>query len=352
MITTRAKVICVSLLDIMQHIQAQINNIRNVSKTNKHAFIPQYSDAILKKLESHEEFFKTISENEENVMANLGLREFFPNEYSSYLNKFISNALVQQDRGIANFDMEYLRIENARKRTSDLILILPLLEDRLVDKIDVLEGEVVLELYFKNGYSPNNFAILSENTKKWKQIFEVLGEIVGNENLDVRILEYENGSLKIKIATCVAVATMLGKIVSFSLDCVDKVASIKKSFSEIEKNISEKEMYDNISKNMEVLIEREEENISEKIYNKIIDTVDINDGELKNRLKTLAIKNLVDFTVKGGEVKLISDNANYDGISKEELDSLIIEYKNIEKLSLKYIDSNYIEYKDLKDNKC
>ncbi|EGR2895057.1 hypothetical protein DMW05_23820 [Vibrio parahaemolyticus] len=193
--------------------------------------------------------------------------------------------------------------------------------------------DVMIRVHFQNDVAFENVC----DFKKWGTVWWEIGRGIAiahdSSPEAVKVVGAQKGSIIIELATVAAIATTASTIILSALKVAERVLAIRKQVEEI-KNLKLS------NKKLEVELEKEADQEKKKGLEAINEEITINlnltadgDGE-KIKVLSKAVKNLVDFVEKGGEVDFVaSENAE----NAEELEQLKVNFSEIKRLEKKLL---------------
>lgn len=179
------------------------------------------------------------------------------------------------------------------------------------------DDEVLVRVSFMSDASLKNIS----DFKSWGNIwFEIGRGIAMAHNLspeDVKIVGATKGSIIVELAVVASIATTASGIILSGLMVAEKVLDIRKKAEEIRNlKLQNKKLANDLEKEAENEKEKGIKDISQMIANKLKLTNNQN-GEQINALDK-AVKNLLDFIEKGGEVDFVIPEENGEESESEE----------------------------------
>ncbi|ELY5145982.1 hypothetical protein SM738_004662, partial [Vibrio vulnificus] len=193
--------------------------------------------------------------------------------------------------------------------------------------------DVMIRVHFQNDVAFENVC----DFKKWGTVWWEIGRGIAiahdSSPEAVKVVGAQKGSIIIELATVAAIATTASTIILSALKVAERVLAIRKQVEEI-KNLKLS------NKKLEVELEKEADQEKKKGLEAINEEITINlnltadgDGE-KIKVLSKAVKNLVDFVEKGGEVDFVaSENAE----NAEKLEQLKVNFSEIKRLEKKLL---------------
>lgn len=186
-----------------------------------------------------------------------------------------------------------------------------------VDQEDAIVDEVMIRIGFTGHAAMANIS----DFKSWGNIWYDIGRGItmahGASPEDVKIVGATKGSIIIELAVVYAIAKTTADIILAALSVADRVLGIKKQAEEIRQL---KLSNNNLAKSLEDEAEKEKEAGISKITNDIVITLNINQNGEGDKIVCLdkAVKNLVNFIEKGGEVDFVLPEEVEAGAERED----------------------------------
>ena len=168
---------------------------------------------------------------------------------------------------------------------------------------EINDGEVLVRIYFKDGAAINNLTDFKTYSNLWHEIGRGIAMAQNKTPEDFKIIGASKGSIIISMAIAVGIATSISKILLEALKVTDRILDIRKKLEEIKKlKFENKKIEEDIKKEAE----KEKENGIKNILTIIITDLKLesNQGDKTIALEK-SIKDLIDFTEKGGVVDFV-----------------------------------------------
>lgn len=167
-----------------------------------------------------------------------------------------------------------------------------------------LDGKIMVRVAFSHGASISNVVDLKTWSNIWHEIGRGIAMIHDSSPEEIEVIGAGRGSIVIELAVAYGIATTISKIILEALKVTEKVLDIRKKAEEIR---ALKLGNDKIAKELDEEAEKEKakgiRRISERVT-KAKRKKDTNEGD-KVAAFDKAVKNLVDFVDKGGEVDCV-----------------------------------------------
>ncbi|GHY51722.1 hypothetical protein [Vibrio cholerae] len=297
---------------------------QNVHNGSKQPFALQQSQLIdsIKLINTN-----TLTYAQEEMLKKLGLHQHI----GTWGVEKLEDILFRNNLDIAN---AYSELDKIIRQINDGISRSNQIQTQLEPIIsldsddDTLTDDVMMRVHFQNDVPLENVA----DFKKWGTVWFDIGRGIAlahdNPPEAIRVVGAQKGSIIIELATAAAIATSISTIILSALKVAERVLKIKKEVEEIKKlKLSNKKLELDLEKEVD-----EEKKIGLEAINKEILSnlkLEVNgDGEKINALNK-AIKNLLDFIEKGGEIDFVVSD---DNKGAEELEQLRINFSEIKQL--------------------
>ncbi|MDN6977596.1 hypothetical protein FG127_06725 [Vibrio cholerae] len=198
---------------------------------------------------------------------------------------------------------------------------------------DTLTDDVIMRVHFQNDVSLQNLS----DFKKWGTIWFDIGRGIAlahdNSPEDIRVVGAQKGSIIIELAAAAAMATSISTIILSALKVAERVLKIRKQVEEIKKlQLANKKFEAELEKEAT----EEKKNGLEAINKEIVSNLKLEENGDGEKIAALnkAVKNLLDFIEKGGEIDFVVTD---DNNSIEELEQLRINFSEIKQLENKLL---------------
>lgn len=170
-----------------------------------------------------------------------------------------------------------------------------------------LDGKIMVRVAFSHGAAITNVVDLKTWSNIWHEIGRGIAMIHDSSPEEIEVIGAGRGSVVIELAVAYGIAATISKIILEALKVTEKVLDIRKKAEEIR---ALKLGNDKIAKELDDEAEKEKSKgirrISERVT-KAKRKKDTNEGD-KIAAFDKAVKNLVDFVDKGGEVDCVVPN--------------------------------------------
>lgn len=172
------------------------------------------------------------------------------------------------------------------------------------EEVTEIGNAVLLRVHFTREAHLSNLTELKDWGKTWWDIGRGIGMAHGQAPEDIQVVGASKGSLIVSLLSAYSIAKTVSSIVMDALKIADKMYEIKKKAQEVRalelKN-------DEAEKSLMAAAEVEKQNGVEKIIDKNINEIGLDrkaEGDKVNELSS-AIKKMVDFIDKGGEIDFV-----------------------------------------------
>jgi hypothetical protein len=181
---------------------------------------------------------------------------------------------------------------------------------------NIMEGEILVRIYFKVGAAINNLTDFKTYSNLWHEIGRGIAMAQDKTPEDFRIIGASKGSIIISMAVAVVIATSISKILLEALKVTDRVLDIRKKIEEIKKLKFENKK---IEADIKTEAEKAKETGIKNILNIITKELGLQENSQGDKIVALekSIKDLIDFTEKGGIIDFVQRE------NKEEANSSI-----------------------------
>lgn len=302
---------------------------QNVNSGSKQPFITQ-QESLINTIEpistnaltrAQEDMLKKL-----NLYEHIGIRGVKKLEDILFRNNLdIANAYSELNKVVQDITNGINRSEQLQTHLKPLISI--------VDETEDPDEDVMIRVHFQNDVAFENIS----DFKKWGTVWWEIGRGIAMAHDSspeaIKVVGAQKGSIIIELATIAAIATTTSTIILSALKVAERVLAIRKQVEEIKNlKLTNKKLEVELEKEAEIEKAKGLEAISEEI------TISLNlkpdgDGE-KIQVLSKAIKNLVDFIEKGGEVDFVaSENTE----NTEELEQLKVNFSEIKRLEKKLL---------------
>ncbi|GHT72517.1 hypothetical protein FACS189456_1230 [Bacteroidia bacterium] len=192
----------------------------------------------------------------------------------------------------------------------------------------ICDGDVLVRVYFKEGVAINNLTDFKTYSNLWYEIGRGVAMAQNKTADDFKIIGASKGSIIISMAIAVGIATSISRILLEALKVADKVLDIRKKCEEIKKlKLENKKIAEELNREAD---KTKEEGIK-SILNIIVKKLGLkNEGE-GDKINALekSVKDLIDFTEKGGIVDFVQSKEDVDKNVREKTHKL---NKNIDEI--------------------
>ena len=206
----------------------------------------------------------------------------------------------------------------------------PLIKEEEPDGDEPENSDVIISVRFQNEVSLNNVTDFKRMGSSWWEIGRGIAMAHDCAPEDIRIVGAQKGSIIVELAVITAIATTTSTIILAALKVAERVLSIRKQIEEIKGlKLSNKKVEGELEKEAE----KEKKEGLERITVEIAETLGINPNGNGEKYKVLekAVRNLVDFVEKGGEVDFFSKDDETNPDEHQKLKNNFSEIKRLEK---------------------
>lgn len=257
------------------------------------------------------------------MLRKLNVLDFIQKETSgNYKTFFMENAIDVS--AVYNYFVSVITsIDTANHKMNQI-------RNSISEFVDVVPSsecdEQILRVHFTHESSIDNIVQLRDWSDIWFEIGRGISMAVDDAPESFKLKSTENGSLILVLSVGLSSICLLGKVMGIVLDRVKQVYEIKKTILEVKKlQLDIKQMeFTNAVENLETAKNSLLSDSTEEIFN-ILKSEGLKcSGEKATALKK-AIKNLIDFTNKGGELdfSVPEDDSSDD----EPQDKKVIQFK-------------------------
>lgn len=195
------------------------------------------------------------------------------------------------------------------------------------EEVSEIGDQVLLRVHFTREAHLSNLTELKDWGKTWWEIGRGIGMAHGEAPENISVVGASKGSIIVSLLSTYAVAKTASGIIMEALKVIEKVYDIKKKAQEVR---ALELANDEAEKSLENAAETEKQNGVENIINHTIDEIGLdrnNEGDKVNELSS-AVRKLVDFVEKGGEVDFVLPDEEED-IEEDEADENVQEREKL-----------------------
>lgn len=216
------------------------------------------------------------------------------------------------------------------------------LEEIIDTKSPEFANEVLLRINFSGHAAMSNISDLKSWSSIWYEIGRGVAMAHNRSPEDVRVVGAAKGSIIIELAVAYAIAKSVSKIILEALTVADRVLDIRKKAEEIR---SLKLNNDKLASDLEKEADTEKEKGIKQIADDLVKALKLKAGNDGDKVAALekAIKNLVNFTEKGGSVDFVLPKA--DTNQDDKSDDAIKHEKEIKELRNAFESIRLLEHK-------
>ena len=215
------------------------------------------------------------------------------------------------------------------------------------EEVSEIGDQVLLRVHFTREAHLSNLTELKDWGKTWWEIGRGIGMAHGEAPENISVVGASKGSIIVSLLSAYAIAKTASGIIMEALKVIEKVYDIKKKAQEVK---ALELANDEAEKSLEEAAETEKQNGVENIINHTIDEIGLDrnkEGDKVNELSS-AVRKLVDFVEKGGEVDFVlpdEEEELEEGEADEkvqERERLRVMFKEVRRLEKKI---HQLEYK-------
>lgn len=297
------------------------NSIEVVKKQQLESIISTISQFNLNELnDSHRKIIK-------NIGLESAILEGAKSNFSTLLSPSMDNNHI-----INELTLYSNELNAAHSKIAPLITSLPyILSDDYLLPSAIPEGKYLMRLTFQEQASIDNLVNLKEWSKAWHTIARGFSMANDQSPEDFEIISVDKGSVIIDLALTLETITLINDTLSsfaeLAINLTELYIALKSA--KLLKDVITVELYEKVVKEAELNLTEKEINIVEKVVDNLEQNGRIKNKQSKNEL-TSAIREIVKFNDKGGDIKCISSTSK----SNEE-DVKIIENLNKSFIKLK-----------------
>ena len=208
------------------------------------------------------------------------------------------------------------------------------------EEVTEIGNAVLLRVHFTREAHLSNLTELKDWGKTWWDIGRGIGMAHGQAPEDIQVVGASKGSLIVSLLSAYPIAKTVSAIIMDALKVIDKVYDIKKKAQEVR---ALELANDEAEKSLMEAAEAEKQNGVETIITKNIDEIGLDrkaEGDKVNELSS-AIKKLVDFVEKGGEIDFVmpdeeeTEEGEEPDQNAQERDALRVMFKEVRRLEKK-----------------
>lgn len=306
----------------------------NLSKPNGHplqAFEDQKNSLIntLTAIEKH-----PLSDVQVKALETLGISQGIGAEGINQLNQIMNNTL---DLAYITSEIQNInsKIQTGIANAESITASLAPLEIRQLNELP--ENNILTRVKFDHDAKITDINELKEWMTKWFDIGR--GFAIANSQTpeDIKVIGASKGSIILELALLATTALPIAKAISIIMDCLVKFQEFRLKAEEVRKMKNENESFaEDLEKDAERWEERAEKIKTETVERTTREIIPYFDNYQKssNAELTKAVKTLVDFIAKGGEVDcaIPTENSQNESPENEKLKILrddLIKIKNM-----------------------
>lgn len=205
------------------------------------------------------------------------------------------------------------------------------------DELLEINNSVLLRVHFTREAHLSNLTELKDWGRAWWEIGRGVGMAHGQAPEDIQVVGASKGSVIVSLLSAYPIAKTISAIIMDALKVIEKVYDIKKKAQEVR---ALQLANDEAERSLNEAAAKEKETGVEAIVTKIIGETGLDrqtEGDKVNELSS-AIKKLVDFVEKGGEVDFVLPEEGEDedvDQNTDEKEALRVMFKEVRRLEKK-----------------
>lgn len=304
---------------MQQNVNARNNQPMQPFETQKNAVIDTIEDISV----------SGLTNEQERMLSKLQISQYIGSEGVTNLENLLFRNSLDIATATAEVNSIHEKLNQAIQKSDQLKANLASLID--VDEQDADESEqVIMRVHFQNDVSLNNLTDLKKLGTTWWEIGRGIAMAHDHAPEDVKIVGAQKGSIIIELAVISAIATTTSTIILSALKVADRVLTIRKKAEEIKAlKLGNQKLEAELAKEAD----KEKMEGLESITKEISVNLNINqngDGE-KFKVLEKAVKNLIEFVEKGGEVDFYSPEGSEGDQNIKQMKLNFAEIKKLEK---------------------
>ena len=304
---------------MQQNVNARNNQPMQPFETQKNAVIDTIEDISV----------SGLTNEQERMLSKLQISQYIGSEGVTNLENLLFRNSLDIATATAEVNSIHEKLNQAIQKSDQLKANLASLID--VDEQDADESEqVIMRVHFQNDVSLNNLTDLKKLGTTWWEIGRGIAMAHDHAPEDVKIVGAQKGSIIIELAVISAIATTTSTIILSALKVADRVLTIRKKAEEIKAlKLGNQKLEAELAKEAD----KEKMEGLESITKEISVNLNINqngDGE-KFKVLEKAVKNLIEFVEKGGEVYFYSPEGSEGDQNIKQMKLNFAEIKKLEK---------------------
>lgn len=317
---------------LQQNVTTRNNQPQQPFVDQKNAVVESIKDISMHSLTNEQERMLGTLEIEPHIGSN-GIKQLEGVLFRNSLD--IATAAAEVNRIVGQINNAISRSDQIQANLKPLLD--PAVEDNDTDDLD----DVIMRIHFQNDVALENITDFKKWGITWWEIGRGIAMAHNHAPEDIKIIGAQKGSIIIELAVIATIATTTSTIILAALEVADRVLTIQKKAEEIKMlKLGNKKLEAELLKEAETAKKTGLENITKEI------TVNLNinengDGE-KVKVLEKAVKNLIEFVEKGGEVDFFTPDQDEETQDVEQLKINFAEIKKLEKrvLAIEKNDEN------------
>lgn len=271
-----------------------------------------------------------LNDSHRKLIKNIGLESIILEAAKSNFSMLFSPSM-DNNHIINELTFYSNELNTAHSKITPLITSLPyILSDDYLLPSSIPEGKYLMRLTFQEQASIDNLVNLKEWSKAWHTIARGFSMANDQSPEDFEIISVDKGSVIIDLALTLETITLINDTLSsfaeLAINLTELYIALKSA--KLLKHVVTVELYEKVVKEAESNLTEKEINIVEKVVDNLEQNGKIKNKQSRNEL-TSAIREIVRFNDKGGDIKCISN------IKKPKEQDVIIESLNESFIKLK-----------------
>lgn len=285
--------------------------------------------------------FSLLTPNQRRCLQHMELESLLLEKAPEHYNTLFNLSEYDVNYVVANLE-EYQQIFKAASATfNQCVASLPnIVEEDLLSPVSVPEGKVLTRLTFHNEASINNVVEFNQWAKSWNFIARGFAMSVGETPETFEIVNADRGSFIVDLLVGAGAMKVLFEALKSFTDLAISVTDLTMKLQQMKglKNAVSDDLYEQFVKEAKDSIEKEENDIIEKVIEQLKSKGLIQNPEANNDLAK-AIREMHKFNTQGGSIACLSSND--DLFDEESVKQLNESYRQLQhKSGLKLIESH------------
>lgn len=324
-----------------QVLTSHLNSIKTARQRGKtfNAHIEQCHSQLLQLVEELD--FSLLTSNQRRCLRHMELESLLLEKAPEHYNTLFNLSEYDVNYVVATLE-EYQQIFKAASATFNQSFVsLPnIIEEELLSPVSVPEGKVLTRLTFHNEASINNVVEFNQWAKSWNFIARGFAMSVGETPETFEIVNADRGSFIVDLLVGAGAMKVLFEALKSFTDLAISVTDLTMKLQQMKglKNAVSDDLYEQFVKEAKDSIEKEENDIIEKVIEQLKSKGLIQNPEANNDLAK-AIREMHKFNTQGGSIACLSSND--DSFDEESVKQLNESYRQLQhKSELKLIESH------------